>query len=338
MLLSRDWVNYRVTNEDFVVMQFNCLADGLAQSGDYQFCTPDELAWAPRWALMQEEITKVNPDVLCMQEMNHPEVLAQFMPDHFMLLCPKLCSPALSAGAPPDGCVMMLRRSMYELLDVQIMYYNVGAEPNSGAIVAAVRDRRNKQGLVFATTHLKAKSGAANERLRMLQISQLIARIKGSRMMLSGMLGGDGGEAAAGGQHQVILTGDFNTSPHGDVYASVYGDTALNFRSAYNSTQQGLQTVFAPAAESSAKLLATDYAAQEPCFTTYKTRNGEGCKKHCIDYIWLGQDADASTKIVLAARWALPTEEQIGERGLPCVAYPSDHLALAAKFGWNGMV
>ena len=355
MLLPRDWVHKRAAYEDFVVMQFNCLADGLAQSGDYKFCTPEDLAWGPRWALMQEEITKVNPDVLCIQEMNHPEVLAQFMPDHYMLLCPKLASPALAmCGAPPDGCVMLLRRSMYELIDVQIMYYNVGSDLNSGAIVAAVKDRRNKRGLVFATTHLKAKSGAANEGVRMLQMSQLLGRIKGSRMMLSGLLNDEGeGDAQ---QVQVVLTGDFNTAPQGDVYAAVYGDAVLNFSSAYNSSQQGLQTVFAATgagagagagADAGAegdghaiRLPAAEYAASEPSFTTYKTRNGEGCKQHCIDYIWLGgQDASTSSKkLVLTALWSLPSAEQIGEKGLPCAAYPSDHLSLAAKFGWNGLI
>ena len=66
-LIERSWQYKNVCNDEFTVMQFNCLADGLAQTGDFKYCSEVELEWANRWNLMQEEITTVNPDVLCIQ-------------------------------------------------------------------------------------------------------------------------------------------------------------------------------------------------------------------------------------------------------------------------------
>jgi hypothetical protein len=34
----------------------------------------------------------------------------------------------------------------------------------------------------------------------------------------------------------------------------------------------------------------------------------------------------------LLRRWRMPTEREIGDKGLPCECYPSDHLALCAVF------
>ena len=329
-MLSREWLHFGVCNEEFTVMQFNCLADGLAQSGEFQYASPDELYWSSRWILIQTEINRINPDVLCVQEMNHPEALATFMPDHYMLYCPKLSSPALNCGSPPDGCVMMIRRSLYELIDVQIVYYNTGGEPNSGAIVAAVKDKRNKQGLIFATSHLKAKAAAANEEIRVIQIRQLLSRIKGSRNLLHGYLGGES-------QPRIILTGDFNSSPDRDVYKTIYTDSEINFHSVYNACFRQSQRDECDKAAFE-KPPCAEYSKHEPDFTTYKIRHGEGAKKHTIDYIWLGQSCNEQNKLVVSASWSLPTTQDIGERGLPCEKYPSDHLAIAAKFGWCTLV
>ncbi len=37
-------------------------------------------------------------------------------------------------------------------------------------------------------------------------------------------------------------------------------------------------------------------------------------------------------RLRLLRRWRMPTEADIGESGLPCEGYPSDHLSLCAVF------
>lgn len=349
-VLRREWLYKGVVNEEFTIMQFNCLADGLAQTGNFAFCSPEELEWQFRWTLMKQEISKVDPDVLCVQEMNHPEMLAQFMPTHYMVFCPKLSSPALHCGAPPDGCVMLLRRSLFKLVDVQIMYYNTEHSLNSGAIIVSVKDKRNKQGFVFATTHLKAKESF--EEIRIVQIQQLLARIKGSRMLLSSLL------SERNMPHKfpkVILTGDFNSDPHRDVYRLIYEDKDLCFESVYNSISPLLPS---PRASASANASAFDgdveredlskirieraeYAKHEPLFTTFKKRGfglGLESKLHTIDYIWVSNEQTSGAKLIQGALLSIPSEADIGDQALPCKRYPSDHLAIAAKLGWNRLI
>ena len=347
-VLRREWLYKGVVSEEFTIMQFNCLADGLAQTGDFTFCSPEELEWHFRWTLMKQEISKVDPDVLCVQEMNHPEVLAQLMPTHYMVFCPKLSSPALHCGAPPDGCVMLLRRSLFKLVDVQIMYYNTEHSLNSGAIIVSVQDKRNKQGFVFATTHLKAKESF--EEIRIVQIQQLLARIKGSRMLLSSLLSEENMPRIF---PKVILTGDFNSAPHRDVYRIIYEDKDLCFESVYNSISPLLPR---PTASVSANASAFDgdverddlsiirieraeYAKHEPLFTTFKKRGTEESTKiHTIDYIWVSNEQTSRAKLMLGALLSMPSEADIGDQALPCKRYPSDHLAIAAKLGWNRLI
>ena len=349
-ILPRKWLYKAPANDEFTVMQFNCLADGLAQTGDFAHCTPEELAWEPRWALMQEEIALVQPDVLFVQEMNHPEALAQLLPDHQLLFCPKLNSPAQKCGAPPDGCAMLLRRSYYEVLDVQVMYFQMESGLNSGAIVVAARDKRNSQGVVFSTTHLKAKAAQACEDLRCQQMQQLLTRVRGSRLMLSSRL--DGAQDAL-----VVLGGDFNSAPGRDVYSAVYGEQAqggpgpgLDFYSLYNSTAVGPHVTSpsrpgcdevasgnaysADDAGETKKPPVAQYALGEPAFSTFKIRRGEGEKRHLIDYLWLS----GGPSCVLSALWSLPTAAEVGAQGLPCPRYPSDHLAMAVKLGWRNLL
>lgn len=55
--------------------------------------------------------------------------------------------------------------------------------------------------------------------------------------------------------------------------------------------------------------------------------------KHCIDYIFL---APRQSRLRLTHRLSIPTAAEVGADGLPCVAYPSDHLALGVRFAVRG--
>ena len=92
----------------------------------------------------------------------------------------------------------------------------------------------------------------------------------------------------------ILVVGDFNSIPTGQVYSAV---SASALRSVYcDALRPG-----------------------EPEFTSLKYRDKLLC--YTIDYIW-----QRGWKTL--AVWSLPTQEEIGHQGLPCVAYPSDHLAL----------
>lgn len=65
---------------------------------------------------------------------------------------------------------------------------------------------------------------------------------------------------------------------------------------------------------------------KEPDMTSWKFRPEKVCK-YTIDYIWY-----TAGKLRVQAVWDIPSEEEIGENALPGWTYPSDHVALCARF------
>lgn len=76
------------------------------------------------------------------------------------------------------------------------------------------------------------------------------------------------------------------------------------------------------------------YGLHDGGYTTWKWRpdgnGGEKEVKHMIDYIWYADDGPGP-RLVSEALLSLPTAEELGPDALPCAAYPSDHLAIAAR-------
>jgi len=79
-----------------------------------------------------------------------------------------------------------------------------------------------------------------------------------------------------------------------------------------------------PTSESYAILSSSYKSVFEPKFTTFKIRQHKVCRT--IDYILYCRNVDVISKN------NLPTEEEIGENGLPNQYHPSDHLDLMATF------
>lgn len=357
MSLPRAYEYKSVLSDNFTVQQFNILADGLAQNGGFTMVEdPADLELSFRFPLMAQEVQNANPDILTIQELNCAHLFGEILPNHTMILCPKLKSPACNSGALPDGLGMFVNRNMFDILDVNVFYYNAGTSGvNSGAIIACLVDKRNGTGIVVATTHLKSK--IPFESKRVTQISELLHKIQGMQFYLQGVLNMDR-------LPQVVLTGDFNTSPDMQVYQMVY---EKNFESAYNSN-----SLLLPSNKemNQGRLPVTEYLRGEPPFTTMKVR--EKMTAHTIDYIWVSsvtttnqQSAAtnifntattgtiASTKdmdlvvdekdskalsnktIMVQAIWSLPSAEEVGEKGLPNKKYPSDHLSIAVIMGYQ---
>ena len=77
-----------VTNSsknDLVIMQWNCLADGLAQDGSFDDIDPKFLSWEHRMPLIVNEIRTINPDIFCLEELNRIEALAIEFHDYYII-------------------------------------------------------------------------------------------------------------------------------------------------------------------------------------------------------------------------------------------------------------
>ena len=336
-MLNREWKYSAVGSDDFTIMQFNVLADGLAQTGNFKNVDSKDLEWEVRWPLIAKEIEAVDPDILCVQELNMPQDFSRLLSGHIMLLCPKLGSPAQDAGSLPDGCAMFLRKDRFHVLDAQVFYYgnlDPSKAKSAGGIVVGIKDKRNNQGVVFATTHLKAKPEF--ELIRNDQLTQLLQRTEGMAQMVSGYTNTQ--------EIPIVLTGDFNSPPQESCYKLM---RLKKYESAYNTLCSFTRSV------EDMEIDEEEYAAGEPEFTTMKVR--EEMVKRTIDYIWVGtsnaivplpllgtnEESEGEKKsakprsLLVQALYTLPSKDEIGPAGLPSKAYPSDHCSIAAKVAWN---
>lgn len=297
----------------FTVMQWNVLADGLAQTGNFVYAAKDLLTWRPRFALIAAEIADVSPDILCMQEVNNVDYFASLLPEYAMIWVPKLLSPAVSAGATPDGIAVFVRRSRFAILDVATTYYRhdglavavdaggavagdgAGAAParavsvrplgNQAGVVLALSEAGSERPIIVATTHLKAKGGPVNDALRARQIAQLLAAVRSMRSRLAAALRLPSEHAIP-----VVVTGDMNSDPRKGVFAAAVDDASLAMHSVYNEHTTahafgGAAAGAAGAAAGGAAAAASGglpphppaevYASGEPSFTTWKYRGAE---------------------------------------------------------------
>jgi mRNA deadenylase 3'-5' endonuclease subunit Ccr4 len=92
MSIQRQWKqlqnNEIETNPEFsdlIVMQWNILADGLAQDGSFDNVDSKHLTWEYRLPLIVNEIRSYNPDIFCLEELNRIEDLSMEFHDYYVI-------------------------------------------------------------------------------------------------------------------------------------------------------------------------------------------------------------------------------------------------------------
>ncbi|KAM4555148.1 nocturnin isoform 1-T1 [Odontesthes bonariensis] len=289
------------------VLQWNILAQALGEGKDgFIRCPPEALNWHERKYLILEEILTYQPDILCLQEVDHYydtfQPIMASLGYHGSFLA-KPWSPCLDVeqNNGPDGCALFFRCSRFTLQASAHLRLSAMLLPtNQVAIVQTLQCQLTGRQLCVAVTHLKARSGW--ERLRSAQGADLLQSLRSITSQRSGPWG------ASSGPIPSIVCGDFNAVPSEDVYRR-FSSSPLGLNSAY-------------------KLLSSD-GQTEPAYTSWKVRPcGESCST--LDYIWYSQGALSVDRLL-----DIPTEEQIGPQRLPSYHYPSDHLSLLCDFSFR---
>ncbi|XP_024385992.1 uncharacterized protein [Physcomitrium patens] len=308
--------------EGLRVMQWNVLADGLAQSGDFDRVEKKFLEWNHRAPLLLGRILKDDPHVICLQELNHfddfflPELKRHgYVGEYWQ----KPCSAAQKFESPADGCAIFYKSSRLQLLKSDTIQYEdpKGKKLNQGGLTCRFRDIDADQDFVLVNTHLKAKRGHYNEKLRVLETRQIIQRLE---------------DVAQGSLVASILCGDLNADPFSNTYSILHE----NFASVYS-----LICVCDPPHRVNelevmelCDFVENGGAQAEPMYTTWKIRGKEGEVKRTIDYIWY----NVQNNLVPCRRWPLPSETAIGADALPSAVFPSDHLPLMCEFKWKDCI
>lgn len=293
----------------------NVLADRLAPPSAFPHTDPAVLTWAHRKDLLLQQITSLDPDVVCLEEVDHYE-------DHFR---PAMASHGYegffkvkNGEGDADGCALFFKSARFELVAHRAIDFE-GSHTQVALIVRLrLRSEQDGRDLCVAATHLKAKPGFEEKRLE-----QGILLLRSALAFIGG---GDGDEEERRriASAPLVVLGDFNDVPSSLVCRYFRGELPLaEIHAAIPPHPFRLASAYAHHPPLAGDV---DEAAAEP-YSTYKKRETE--VRRTIDYIWYPAEA-----MVPVALLAVPAVSDLPDR-LPCRNHPSDHLALYAELAWR---
>uniref|UniRef100_A0A182XJL5 Nocturnin n=1 Tax=Anopheles quadriannulatus TaxID=34691 RepID=A0A182XJL5_ANOQN len=323
------------------IFQWNMLSQTLGMHNDgFVRCPLEALTWECRRYQVIEEIVQNDPDIICLQEVDHFKFLQKILStqNYEGVFFPKPDSPCLyiNGNNGPDGCAVFYKKDRLEMVNHFTRVLEVWrVQSNQVAIAAVLRTLDTQQEFCVTTTHLKARKGALLSKLRNEQGKDLLYFIDG-----------------VAENRPVILCGDFNAEPIEPIYSTVLNYKPLGLASAYSdllaeesqdeNNQNALNTVVERSGErcsrssigsahsatddcglsNGVRTKAEQSAAYEPPYTTWKIREeGEVC--HTIDYVFYSKD-----KLTVKNCLMFPSGEEIGVDRTPSFQYPSDHFSL----------
>jgi nocturnin len=287
-------------------LQFNTLAEGLSSLPDYGgfIKTPRESLdfHGFRKFRLLDEMLRFEPDIIACEEMDHFDDFFRPAMKHYGyegVFFPKLNATTLRFGPQffSDGCAFFWRTSAVSLLEHKTMRYKSVPGPGLWSQVALIgrfeilgtSSTNGPNVFLAACTHLKAKTGVANEFKRTESLKQLLLFMA---------------QMKQDPRENVVVLGDFNTDEAGLDYLTTYktmSEHPLGLKSA---------------------MKAASTNQEEPQYTTCKIRQEGHENCHTIDYIWVPN----SSKVV--SMLEIPNREALPPCRLPCVEYPSDHLSI----------
>lgn len=321
------------------VFQWNMLSQTLGMNNDgFVRCPMDALTWECRRYQVIQEIVQNDPDIICLQEVDHFKFLQKILAtqNYEGVFFPKPDSPCLyiNDNNGPDGCAVFYKKDRLELLNHFTRILEVWrVQSNQVAIAALFRTRDSNQEICITTTHLKARKGALLSKLRNEQGKDLLYFIDGLAE-----------------KRPVILCGDFNAEPIEPIYSTVLNYKPLGLGSAYSDLLAQEFPKLAKGTSGNSDLhhrtsidsnhsvdddcslnctertKAEQSAAYEPPYTTWKIREeGEVC--HTIDYVFYSKDHFRIKNCLM-----FPTGDEISPDRTPSYQYPSDHFSLICDF------
>jgi len=275
------------------ILQWNQLSQTIGTKNDkFVRCNPEALNWTTRRWRILEEIIRYDPDVVCLQEVDHFKILEMALGSigYHGRFAPKPDSPCiyLESNNGPDGCAIFFRDSKFDLLSEGSKVLEVWkVQSNQVLLSLNLREKNSGKEMCIATTHLKARSGALLSTLRNEQGKDILDYLETFRE-----------------NRPVIISGDFNAEPSEPVFKTLMQNDKTPLQSAYkigeHEKEENLQ------------------------YTTWKIRE-TGEQKHVLDYIF------HSPQLETISTLDMPTEDQIGEDRLPSLEFASDHLSLVAE-------
>ncbi|XP_050419714.1 nocturnin-like isoform X1 [Adelges cooleyi] len=300
--IKRQTINWdhsrKSTKKNVRVLQWNILSQALGQNMDnFYRCPLEALEWNNRRCALLEEMLTHEPDVMCLQEVDHFDFFNRALAtqSYTGIFQPKPRSPAIAMpdNNGPDGCAIFYNNNKYEFHEkFEHNFYHLSTSNCRSAQVAllvVLIDKVSGNKFCVATAHLKSRKGGKEACLRNNQGKDLLSFVS---------------EHAK--NCPTIITGDFNAAPYEPVYETMCSYPEFKLNSAYKEP------------------------GEEPKFTSWKIRQREGDCKETLDYIFYTPEY-----LTIRSILAMPKEENVHKDRTPSLLYPSDHFSLIADFFFN---
>ena len=324
---SRKWTKFNKEKKNaFTIVSYNILSQKILDNHLYLY--NNILESKIRMKTLYHELKSYAAQIICLQEVE----------PHTLKILRKCVwsrnneiDVAYSQCDPPrtDGCAILVDSQRFSIINIKKINLNANEnKPNTG-IVVTLNDKQGDNILIIACTHLLFNPKRGDIRLN--QCISFIKEIEEAKSKINTQK-----------NVKVIVTGDFNSYPNSAIYSYLIkgyiNKDALTKRTIndnnkehpFNYVNQRCITNLKPYPDinincnliSHSLELKSIYAINEGenAFTTY-IPNGT---KACVDYIF-------ASNLIPIGRLEIPLVEEL-RKGLPSQKYPSDHVALVARF------
>jgi nocturnin len=265
----------------------------------------DDLKWENRAKLFSSIFEKLNPDLLCLQEVDNSDTFPKILGEKYSNL-------TFMKKNNLQACALYYDKTRFSLLvsDQHFLQYNdLGDMSGQIFIYAIIKDILSGQIFCVILTHLKAKK--EYEDIRTGQVKYLMKFIDEDEVFLNRM--------EQFGCTSLILCGDFNSEPQ--ITCIPY---LLNFKFTKNK-------IFANESFKSAYNISDESKEDFLEMTTFKIRESEYFR--VIDYIfYMGNVNYIQTSPTIKKSDSSYTETNLKNTGLPNQDFPSDHFYLNFYF------
>ncbi|XP_014370364.2 protein angel [Papilio machaon] len=328
----------------FKIVSYNVLAQHLIESQIflYQNCSPQNLVWDIRSKRIFDEIVSLDPDILCLQEVEESHIesfYSQFEDIGYTGVYKR------RTGNEDDGCAIYFKNSVFHMEDHILVEfcqesYGILSRHEVGLAVRLVpRDARTPaMPLIVATTRLY--HFLRNDDVRLAQSQLFLAHLE--RFANNG---------CHLGYHPIILCGDMSASHNSSVIKFLTrGRIFVSKTKIKGSEIQNINPEQPPELDGPAnpwdQSLPFFSELEHPLrfHSVYAHHKKNGNREvttffrsswNNFDYIFFSRDS----RLRLLARYRLPTETECRQRyrphSVPNCKLPSSHFSLAAIFEYD---
>jgi len=322
-IIQRSNISQVTRNQNtMTIMQFNMLADGLTgaytlKETDKTFLKVDKscLELTYRGLRLVEEMTRFNPDIICVEECDIFDFLMEYLEPmgYVGAFQEKSESPIKEVKKeiaqerngenpkmPNDGVAIIYKQGKFELIgDVQKIDMKQNKEKVFALAVPLVcKQSTSHIEFLMVCTHLKSTKEQEGEELRERQIRLLFSElIKNERNL------------------PIIFCADLNANP----IKNRNGYDPLCYNALTNS-EFGFRSCYRMA------------LGKEPEYTTWKLR-ANGTDKHVLDYIFINNNKWEVVGYLQIPE--IPEASKEVKSLIPSWNYPSDHFSLMVELAWS---